>query len=139
MIQKIGHVTVLVRDEDEALAFYCGVLGFEKRSDAEFGPGARWVTVAPKDQEELEIILQKPNPLLHGEEGAKRFAERIGQGTYTTLRTDDVLADVARLKAKGVKFMDEVRERPWGLEAMFTDLYGNPYLLLQTPDHPSEA
>lgn len=139
MIHKIGQVTVLVRDEDEALDFYCGILGFEKRSDVEFGPGMRWVTVALPGQEEVELVLQKPNPLMHGEEGAKRLEARIGQGTMWVLHTDDIQAEYDRLKGLGVQFSTEVRQQPWGMEAIFTDLYGNAYNLFQAPDHPSEA
>lgn len=138
MIQKIGQVTVLVRDEDEALAFYCGILGFEKRSDAEFGPGMRWVTVALPGQPEVEVVLQKPNPLMHGEEGAKRMEARIGQGTTWVLHTDDIHAECARLKAAGVKMLGEVEQKPWGWSANFTDLYGNVFNLFQAPDHPSD-
>ena len=139
MITKIGHVTVLVRDEDEALAFYCGILGFEKRSDVEFGPGMRWVTVGPPGQSEIEVVLQKPNPLMHGEEGARRLEARIGQGTTWVLHTDDIEAEYERLKAEGVYFTGEIRQQPWGRDAMFTDLYGNVFNLLQTPDHPSDT
>ena len=80
MIQKITMITVYVRDEDEALAFYTERLGFEKYADTTFGPGARWLTVKLPGQQELEVVLQKPNPLLHGEEGAKpRAAARPSQ------------------------------------------------------------
>jgi hypothetical protein len=70
MSVRLGNVTILVRDYDEALKFYTEVLGFEKRSDEKFGPGARWVTVGSPGQG-VQIILQKPEPAMQGEENAR--------------------------------------------------------------------
>jgi hypothetical protein len=83
---KLGNVTILVRDYDEALKFYTDALGFEKRSDQKFGPGARWVTVGAPGQD-VQIILQKPEPAMHGEENARKMTERIGQNPTWVLAT----------------------------------------------------
>ena len=77
MITKLAHVTIYVRDEDEALRFYTEKLGLEKRADVTAGPGMRWLTVAPKDQTGLEIVLQKPGGW-HDEATTKRLLERVG-------------------------------------------------------------
>jgi len=131
MIKELNHVTILVKEYDEALRFYTEVLGLEKRMDAQFGPGARWVTVAPKGHNGLEIVLQKPEPGMHGESGAKAMAERIGQNTTWAFGTDDCHKTHQELTAKGVKFTSPPKEMPWGVQAVFQDLYGNTFALVQ--------
>jgi len=98
MITKLVRVTILVSDQDEPLNWYIEKLGFEKKADTAFGSGARWLTVAPKNQEELEIVLQKPNISLHGKKGARELMKRIGEGTTWVLETDDCRKEV---KEKG--------------------------------------
>ena len=127
---RLGNVTILVRDYDEALKFYTEVLGFEKRSDQKFGPGARWVTVAAPGQE-IQIVLQKPEPSMHGEEGARKMAERIGQNPTWVLATDDCGKTYELYSSRGVKFSEPPKEMPWGTQAVFKDLYGNSYALVQ--------
>ncbi len=129
-ITKLTHVTILVRDYDEALRFYTEALGFEKRADQTFGPCAHWLTVAPKGQD-IQIVLQKPEPALHGEAGAKKMSERIGQGTTWVLGTDDCQKTYEEFSARGVKFTGPPREVPWAVQAVFQDLYGNSFALVQ--------
>ncbi len=124
MINGLNHVTILVKEYDEALRFYTEVLGLEKRMDAQFGPGARWVTVAPKGGNGLEIILQKPEP-------GQVTAERVGQNTTWVFGTDDCRKTYQELAAKGVKFTSPPEEQPWGVQAVFQDLYGNSFALVQ--------
>ena len=138
MLQKINMVTVWVRDQDEALAWYTEKLGFEKHADVPFGPGSRWLTVRLPGQKELEVVLQRPQALLHGEEGAQRLLDRIGQGSTWVISTDDLHTDIELLRDRGVPIVQEPTEVPWGLSALITDLYGNVYNLVQTPDHPSD-
>lgn len=130
MIRSLSRVTILVRDQDEALRFYTEKLGLEKRTDAVFGPGARWLTVAPKEQTELEIDLQKPEPALHGEEWARALFARVGQGTTWVFTTDDCHKTYDELRSRGVKFSSPPQPRPYGTEAIFEDLYGNVFSLL---------
>jgi predicted enzyme related to lactoylglutathione lyase len=127
---KLGNVTILVRDYDEALKFYTEVLGFEKRSDQQFGPGARWVTVAAAGQD-IQIVLQKPEPAMHGEENARRMTERIGQNPTWVIATDDCQKTYELYSARGVKFTEPPKQAPWGTQAVFKDLYGNSYALVQ--------
>jgi predicted enzyme related to lactoylglutathione lyase len=129
---RLGNVNILVRDYDEALKFYTEVLGFEKRSDQRFGPGARWVTVAAPGQD-VQIILQKPEPSMHGEEAARKMTERIGQNPTWVLATDDCLKTYELYSSRGVKFAEPPKEMPWGTQAIFKDLYGNSYALVQSP------
>lgn len=127
---RLGSVTILVGDYDEALKFYTKTLGFEKRSDEHFGPGARWVTVAAPGQD-IQIILQKPEPAMHGEENARKMAERIGQNPTWVLATDDCKKTYQLYSSRGVKFNEPPKEMPWGTQAVFKDLYGNSYALVE--------
>jgi len=140
MITRLARVTIYVHNQDEALAFYTEKLGLEKRSDVTFGPGARWLTVAPAGQADFEILLQSPVPAMHGAEFAQKISERVGQGTTWVFFTDDCRADYATLKGRGVSFSSEPQEQPYGVEAVFQDLYGNSFSLLQpaaVPEAPT--
>jgi predicted enzyme related to lactoylglutathione lyase len=131
MSVKLGNVTILIRDYDEALKFYTEVLGFEMRYDQKFGSGARWVTVAAPGQD-VQIILQKPEPAMHGEENARKMTERIGQNPTWVLATDDIRKTYDLYSSRGVKFSEPPKETPWGTQAIFKDLYGNSYALVQS-------
>lgn len=131
MITKLGRVTIIVRDYDEALRFYTEKLGLEKRADQTFGPGARWLTVAPKGQKEVEIVLQKPDASMHGKAGARELLKRIGQGTTWVFYTDNCRKEYEALRSHGVKFVSPPKEQMYGIEALFEDLYGNVFSLLQ--------
>lgn len=123
-IKNLSHVTIIVRDQDEALKWYTEKLGFEKRADdATSMPGYRWLTVAPKEQKELEIVLFK----------ARDAKEQgwVGQGTLWMLQTDDCRATCEQLAARGVKILSDAQEYPWGIGATVEDLYGNPFNILQ--------
>jgi len=131
MITQLARVTILVRDQDEALRFYTEKLGFEKRADVAFGPAMRWLTVAPRGQQGVEIVLQKPEPAMHGEEDARRMLEVVGRNPTWVFACDDCRATYAELRGRGVEFSGEPQEQPYGVEAVFVDLYGNSFSLLQ--------
>jgi predicted enzyme related to lactoylglutathione lyase len=133
---KLGCVTILVRDYDEALRFYTEALGFEKRMDQKMGPSARWVTVASKGQD-VQIALQKPEPSMHGEARAKEMTERIGQAPTGVLVTNDCKKTYETLLARGVKFSSPPSQQPWGVQAVLQDLYGNSYALVERPSRKS--
>jgi uncharacterized protein (TIGR03083 family) len=139
MITNLIRVTILVRDQDEALKFYTDTLGLEKREDATFGPGMRWLTVAPKGQQGIEIVLQQPHPGMHGEENAAQMQELVGRGTTWVFACDDCRTTYAELRGRGVEFQSEPREQPYGIEAVFVDLYGNSFSLLQPAPTPASA
>jgi predicted enzyme related to lactoylglutathione lyase len=136
MITRLARVTIYVRDQDEALRFYTETLGLEKRADVQFGPGARWLTVAPAEQRDVEILLQSGVPAMHGVEFARKIGERVGQGTTWVFATDDCRGDYETLKARGVTFTSEPQDQPYGVEAVFQDLYGNSFSLLQMAENP---
>jgi catechol 2,3-dioxygenase-like lactoylglutathione lyase family enzyme len=81
MITKLILVTILVRDQEEALHWFTETLGLKKLQDASYGSGARWLVVAPHDQSDFGIVLQKPEPGEHGAERARMKTEQIGKGT----------------------------------------------------------
>jgi len=124
---RIGHVTLLVKDFDEAARFYVEKLGFKKRQDTKFWGDMRWVTVSPKDQPDLELTFV----LADTEEKLKALGKQAGDHVLMTLDTDDCKRDYEAMKAKGVKFHGEPTEQAWGIEVVFEDLYGNLYDLVQ--------
>jgi predicted enzyme related to lactoylglutathione lyase len=134
MIERLSHVTIVVRDIDEALDFYVRKLGFMKVTDNAVDGGYRWVTVAPKGQQGLEIVLQHPDPVMHGKEGARRLAKEIGKGTTWVLRVDDCRKTCEQLRKKGVEILQEPETLPYGTEAVFADLYGNRFVLAERPE-----
>lgn len=115
---KVSTVTIAVKDQDEALTWYTQVLGFEKRVDQQ-GKGFRWLTVAPPQQAEVEFLL------------ASWFPKLVGKNPTWVLSTRDCNAGYEELKGRGVEFTQAPQPRPWGIEAVFIDLYGNPYALVQ--------
>jgi len=131
LMNRLSVVSIFVRDQDEALRFYTEKLGLEKRADTTFGPGMRWLTVAPKGQKTPEIALAKPDASLHGEEHIHVLMERIGRGTTWVFDTEDCRETYRTLLARGVKFLCPPTEQSYGVEAIFEDLYGNTFSLLE--------
>ncbi|MFB6309711.1 MAG: VOC family protein [Salinirussus sp.] len=130
MLTDITHVTVFVEDTDDALSWYTGAMGFEERADEALDNGGRWVTVAPPDGD-TEIVLQEPDPAVHGSDRAAELQERIGEATMTVLGTDDCETTVAQMEDRGVTIVTGPEPVPWGIHAVITDLYGNPYNLVE--------
>lgn len=129
MIQRLAHVTVIVRDQDEALRFYTEKLGMEKRADRRMG-SFRFLTVAPPGSN-VAIVLQRPGAPFQSAEEEQQMLSRVGQGTTWVLETDDCRKDHAAMVAAGVAFQQAPKDLPWGVSAVFEDLYGNRYNLLQ--------
>jgi catechol 2,3-dioxygenase-like lactoylglutathione lyase family enzyme len=117
-IDRFACITVAVKNQDEALRWFVDKLGFEKRTDMP-GPGMRFLTVSPKKQPELQIIL------------ADWFPDHVGKNPTAVLNTDDCRATFEDLKGRGVVFTEEPTQRPFGLQAVFKDLCGNSYALLE--------
>lgn len=132
MIRKLSHVSVYVNDQDAAKDFYTNALGFEVRSDMTMD-GFRWLTVGPKEQPDLELVLIEPGPPMFDEETAKQLREIIAKGALGTgvFQTDDCRGTVDELKRNGVTVLSEPAERPYGIEALIRDDSGNWYSLTQ--------
>ena len=134
MIQRMSHTTIFVTDQDVAKEFYVDKLGFEVRTDATMEGGFRWLTVGPKAQPDLEIVLMavKPNPQQDPEivELLKKLLEKgaLGAGVFETA---DCRKTYEELKAKGVEFVAEPEEKFYGVEAILKDPFGNWFSMTQ--------
>jgi catechol 2,3-dioxygenase-like lactoylglutathione lyase family enzyme len=134
MITRVTHVTVYVKNDDEALAFFTGKLGFKKKSDSAMGPGGpRWITVSPAGQPDFEVTLLNPATWFKGED-ARIAAEQIGRQAMIIFASDDIEADHRALTAAGVTVDGAVRDLPWGRDIIFRDLYGNRYNLVESKE-----
>ncbi len=126
MITKVTHASIWVTDQDEALKFYRDKLGFKVVSDdAASMPGNRWLTVAPTNQSNFELVL---NLATTPEQKAG-----VGRQGIFVLNSSDLQADHAALKAKGVKLQGNINVNPWGSDFIFEDLYGNDFDVVQPP------
>lgn len=127
MQQSIGALTLVVRDYDEAIAFYTQALGFELVEDTDRGSGKRWVLVAPRGGSGTRLLLaQAVTP-----EQVARIGDQTGGRVFLFLNTDDFERDYAAMTAHGVKFREAPRNEDYGTVAVFEDLYGNAWDLLQ--------
>ena len=133
---KISNAQLWVHDQDEALAFYTQKLGMEVRSDvtlAELG-NFRWLAVAPPGQADIGIVLMAiPGPPVMDAETAAEVKNLMAKGFAGTifLTTEDVRSDYEELKSRGVEFVEEPEERPYGIDAGFRDPSGNHLRLTQ--------
>ena len=139
MIRQLSHTTVFVLDQDSAKAFYTEKLGFETRFDIamgeEFegaGQGFRWLTVSPREQPDLQIILSSCD-MGRSPEQAEQLRELVAGGAMGAgvMTTDDCHQTYSELSAKGVTFLSEPTERPYGIEAVMRDDSGNMISLTQ--------
>ena len=133
---RISNVQLWVHDQDEALAFYTQKLGMEVRSDvtvAEMG-NFRWLAVGPAGQPDVAIVLMAiPGPPVFEPETAEQVRTLMAKGAAGTifLTTDDVHATYETLRGRGVEFVDQPEERPYGIDSSFRDPSGNHIRLTQ--------
>jgi catechol 2,3-dioxygenase-like lactoylglutathione lyase family enzyme len=128
MNQSIALIALVVREYDEALNFYIHVLGFTLVEDT-YVPeqNKRWVVVAPPGAAGTQLLLARAV----NEEQASRIGNQTGGRVFLFLHTDDFWRDFHSYKAKGVQFVREPREETYGTVAVFRDLYGNLWDLVQ--------
>jgi catechol 2,3-dioxygenase-like lactoylglutathione lyase family enzyme len=127
MNQSLGQVTIVVRDYDEALSFYVGILGFRLIEDTPVAAQQkRWVVVAPVGSTSQLLLARAV-----GDEQSSRIGNQTGGRVFLFLYTDDFWRDFRLYQAKGVVFLREPKEEPFGTVAVFRDLYGNLWDLLQ--------
>ena len=132
MDQWITHVALVVRDYDEAIAYYTGVLGFTLVEDTPLGGAKRWVVVAPPRRgadgsESAALLLARAAT----PEQAARVGDQTGGRVFLFLETDDFDRDYAAMRARGVEFVEAPRREAYGSVAVFRDLYGNRWDLVQ--------
>ncbi|MGV3578242.1 VOC family protein [Brevundimonas sp.] len=125
-MSRIGAVSLLIRDYDEAIAFYVGVLGFALSEDTDMGGGKRWVRVTPKGGE-TSILLARATT----EAQLARVGDQAGGRVWLFLETDDLLRDHAAWLAAGVRFREHPRHESYGRVVVFEDLYGNGWDLIE--------
>ncbi len=132
MITRLSHAALWVLDQDAAVRFYTGKLGFEVRTDQTMDD-FRWLTVGPPRQPELELILLVPGPPMMAPEAAEQIKALVAKGHLGSgvFGTDDCHATYDELSRQGVEFLQEPAERFYGIEATFRDNSGNWFSLTQ--------
>lgn len=136
MTQTIAHVAIVVRDYDEAIRFYTGILGFTLLEDT-FQPeqNKRWVIVAPPGSTGTSLLLARATT----PEQERCIGNQTGGRVFLFLSTDAFWRDHRRLTEAGVRFVRPPTEAPYGTVAVFEDLYGNRWDLIQYPARPHDA
>jgi uncharacterized glyoxalase superfamily protein PhnB len=136
---RIANTQLWVHDQDEALDFWTGKVGFEVRSDVtlpEMGD-FRWLSVSPPGQEDFAVVLMAiPGPPLMDDATVDQVRDLMGKGFAGTLflTTEDCRASYEELRSRGVEFTEEPEERPYGIDAGFRDPSGNSIRLTQVSD-----
>jgi catechol 2,3-dioxygenase-like lactoylglutathione lyase family enzyme len=124
---RIAQLALTVRDYDEAIAFYTGKLGFELVEDSNLGGGKRWVRVRPRGAIGATLLLARA---VDARQGAS-VGNQTGGRVFLFLETDDLARDHRELAARGVTFVRPPDDQPWGKTAVFEDLYGNRFDLIE--------
>lgn len=133
MAQALNLVTLVVRDYDEAIAWYTGALGFALLEDTPLAHGKRWVRVGPPGPGGAGLLLARAaNPAQ-----AARVGDQAGGRVFLFLETDDFGRDHRTFKERGVRFVEEPRAETYGTVAVFLDLYGNRWDLVQRTISPT--
>ena len=131
MSQTLAHVALVVRDYDEAIAYFIEKLGFQVVEDSpskdRLDHVKRWVLVAPRGAQGTSLLLARAS----NDEEASRIGNQTGGRVFLFLHTDDFWRDYRAMAGRGVKFVREPREEPYGTVAVFDDLYGNRWDLLE--------
>ena len=131
MPQSIAHITLVVRDYDEAITFFTQLLNFDLIEDSPSkdrqGRDKRWVLIAPRGSRGTQILLAKAS----NEDEASRIGNQTGGRVFLFLHTDDFWRDYKEMKEKGVRFTRDPKEEDYATVAVFEDLYGNKWDLLE--------
>jgi len=127
MEQKIASVALVVRDYDEAIAFYTQKLHFELVEDSPLGGGKRWVVVRPPGSGECSLLLAKATNM----DQESRVGNQTGGRVFLLLHTDNFWRDYEDLRQHGVRFVEIPRQEEYGTVVVFEDLYGNKWDLIE--------
>lgn len=127
MRRRLQSISYLVKDYDEAIAYFTGVLGFTLLEDEPLGGGKRWVRVAAGGEEGCSILLARAS----GPEQLAAVGRQAGGRVFLFLETSDFAADHALLQSRGVSFCEAPRREAYGTVAVFIDLYGNKWDLIE--------
>ncbi|MDY8134219.1 VOC family protein [Aquimarina sp. 2201CG5-10] len=127
MKRKIGALTLVVKDYDDAIQFYVEKLNFSLIQDIQLDDAKRWVLIAPSNHNETNILLAKAAST----EQQKAIGNQTGGRVFLFLHTNDFWNDYNQMKSKGVSFLEEPRVEPYGTVVVFEDLYGNKWDLIE--------
>jgi catechol 2,3-dioxygenase-like lactoylglutathione lyase family enzyme len=127
MTQRIAQIAIVVREYDEAIRFYTDTLGFTLKEDTDLGNAKRWVRVAPPGTTGTGLLLARATTA----EQASRIGNQTGGRVFLFLETGDFQRDYKKFCEKGVKFVRGPSEEPYGTVAVFADLYGNLFDLIE--------
>ncbi|RWG58944.1 MAG: VOC family protein [Mesorhizobium sp.] len=125
--RSIATVALVVENYDEAIAWYVERLGFVLSEDVDLGGGKRWVTVTPANRQGARLLLAAAS----GERQASRIGDQTGGRVFLFLETDDFARDHQEMLGRGVEFREAPRFEPYGTVAVFADLYGNLWDLIE--------
>ena len=127
MSQRIAHVTLVVRDYDEAIEFFTNAIGFELLEDTHLDSQKRWVLVGPKGSNGMTLLLAEAAT----QEQDSSIGNQTGGRVFLFPQTDDFWSDYHRMVDAGVRFKEEPREESYGIVVVFEDLCGNKWDLIQ--------
>ena len=133
--RRVATVALVVANHDEAIAWYVERLGFLLVEDVDLGGGKRWVTVGPSDLQGARLLLAEATD----EAQRQSIGNQSGGRVFLFLETDDFARDHAAMTAKGVKFRETPRHEPYGTVAVFADLHGNLWDLIEPKRQPGSA
>lgn len=125
-MHRLGAISLLVHDYDDAVAFYVGTLGFELSEDTDMGGGKRWVRVTPKGGETSLLLARAAT-----DDQQAQVGNQAGGRVWLFLETDDLMRDHAAWPAAGVHFRETPRHETYGKVVVFEDLYGNAWDLIE--------
>lgn len=133
MPQQITQIALLVRDYDEAISFYISKLGFTLIEDTDLGNAKRWIRIRPPGSNGAELLLARAvTP-----EQQSRVGNQTGGRVFLFFETDNFDRDYAAMKARGVTFLGDPRQEPYGTVIVFQDLYANKFDLIQPAQRPA--
>ena len=127
MTQRLASVTLLVRDYEEAIAYYTQSLGFTLVENTALTDGKRWVRIAPPGSSDVTLLLARASTRAQ----VARVGDQTGGRVFLFLQTSDFWQDHQAMRARGVRFVEEPRVELYGTVAVFKDLYGNQWDLVQ--------
>lgn len=130
MLQQIVHLALVITDYDEAIQFYTKKLGFRLIEDTVLSETKRWVLVRPPGNSECSLLLAKAT----GDEQRSRIGNQTGGRVFLFLKTDDFWRDYNNFLSKGIQFIREPKKEKYGTVAVFQDLYGNLWDLIEYSD-----
>ena len=126
-MQSLARIALLVREYDEAIAWFTGTLGFTLVEDTSVGDAKRWVVVAPPGSREAALLLARAT----SDEQRTAIGNQGGGRVFLFLHTDDFARDYDAWRSRGVRFVEQPREEAYGRVVVFEDLYGNKWDLIE--------